>query len=79
MTQVQKPSIGRIVRYATIHGEVVAGIVTAVFGESAVNAHLFRDGVNQEHIDTHVYTVEYAPIDPTGRVVPNTWHWPERG
>ena len=69
---------GRIIRYVTHRGEVISGIVTAAFEENRVSAQLFRDGVNQEHIPTHVYTVDYAPVDPTGNALPNTWHWPPR-
>lgn len=70
-----RPIFGQIIRYVTRNGEVVTGIVTASFSNNAVNIHLFRDGVNQEHIDPHVYTVSFAPVRPDGTFMPNTWHW----
>ncbi|WP_238308676.1 hypothetical protein [Methylorubrum suomiense] len=69
---------GRMVRYVSLRGEIVTGLVTAAFEENQVNLHLFRDGVNEEHLPTHVYTVPYAPVHPNGSVVPNSWHWPPR-
>lgn len=78
MPQVQKPEIGRIIRHVTQEGVIVAGVVTAVMGESTINLHLFRDGVNQEYLAPHAYTVEYHPVAPDGQVALNTWHWPAR-
>lgn len=71
---------GRLVRYVTLHAEVVTGIVTATdpSDTSRVSLQLFTDGVNQAHLPTHVYEVDFAPVDPTGRAQTNTWHWPPR-
>ena len=76
----RRPPFGRMVRYVTHRAEVVTGIVTKVDPntDNRVNLQLFRDGVNQEHIPTHVYDVDYAPVDPVGAPTENTWHWPPR-
>jgi len=76
----RRPPFGRMVRYVTHRAEVVTGIVTRVdIGvENRVNILLFRDGPAQEHIQPHVEDVDYAPVDPTGKIVENSWHWPPR-
>jgi len=69
-----------MVRFVTHRAEVVTGIVTSVNPaiENRVNIQLFRDGTNQEHIAPHAYDVDYAPVDPVGKLVENSWHWPPR-
>lgn len=70
-------SLGRIVRYVGLKGEICPAMVTNTFPNNRVNLQLFRDGVNQAHLPEYVYTVDHAPLHPTTGGEPNTWHWPE--
>lgn len=76
----RRPPFGRMVHYVTHRAEVVTGIVTKVDPgiDNRVNLHLFRDGPAQEHIPPFVENVDYAPVDPVGALIENTWHWPAR-
>lgn len=72
-------SLSRPVVYVTDRGELVAGVITAVFALNRVNIALFPDGVNQAHLSPHAYTVDYAEpeqngTDPEIKYKPNSWH-----
>lgn len=73
--EIIRPSLlGRTVIYIGPKGETVVAIVTKVFTDRRVNLALIKDGTNQAHLADHAYTIDYAPVDPTGGVEPNTWH-----
>lgn len=72
----QNPSKGRMVRYVSHRNDDVVGIITAVHPGNRVNLFLIRDGVNQAHLDPHIYEVDYAPVAPDGTATLDTWHWP---
>lgn len=82
-----KPSIGRIVHYVqkkpAHYGEGVVhlpAIITAVWGDTCVNLHVFTDGSNSETDGTNYRNTKWitsATLDESG-TQERSWHWPER-
>ena len=76
----QYASIGRIVHVylapppgREFAGSPKAAIITAVWPDDRINAHVFLDGVNEKELPDHVYTVRFSE-EPQ----PHTWRWPPR-
>lgn len=71
--KLSQSHLGTTVLYTAPRGEIVPGIITAIHSDTRVNLALVRDGVNQAHIDPHVYDAEYAPPHPVDGPVPLHW------
>lgn len=88
-----KPTIGRIVHfvqekpasYQPKEGPKVLvhlpAIITAVWGDTCVNLHVFTDGSNSEE-DANNYPrtkwVTSVTLDASETPHARSWHWPER-
>lgn len=67
MTQIQQPTIGRIVEVHAHHGGTVPGIITGVYNNGRIDIQLFGD---------HSYTAWNIPFCQDLR--PGTWRYPPR-
>lgn len=65
-----KPSIGRIVHYATADGHVLPAIVTEVHNDTCVNLRVFTDSSeNPWHLTSVLFD---------GHGAAECWRWPPR-
>lgn len=74
-----KPSIGRIVHFATLadspSGEHYAAVITHVWNDTIVNLFVFPKGKSTDSLDSGVKTSVTYNEQVTESY---TWHWPER-